>query len=227
MVINEVIKIFSAPQCPDILRMTGALIDWSFRYPGDLQNHETKELFREILTLLSRYPFMGHLTAELVLVEESLADGIDIDISWSYGSNAVDVEVSGGSAIALSSQTTGVAQEQLRGDGGSSASMRTSRVTPSRNGSMASSKRTSSSSLILPPVMQRKRSAWELLGPGIPVDFNQPLAMAKGEPIPPDWSSGCALVLREDPEDFAKHLARIQLEIFKTVRVSHLSSTTC
>lgn len=65
-------------------RLTGALIDWTSRNPGDLADVVTQDTFRQILHLLLKHMFMAHLTADLAMVEESLSDAIDVDASWSY-----------------------------------------------------------------------------------------------------------------------------------------------
>jgi hypothetical protein len=62
--------------------MTGTLIDWTSVYPGDLADSTTQAIFRQILGIVLRYPFMAHLTIELVGVEERLPGVIDLDSSW-------------------------------------------------------------------------------------------------------------------------------------------------
>ncbi|WVF71424.1 hypothetical protein IAT40_006228 [Kwoniella sp. CBS 6097] len=66
-----------------MMKVTGALVDWTTRYPGDLHDSQTQGYFKEILALILHHTFMAHLTGELIMVENSLSETIDLDQSWS------------------------------------------------------------------------------------------------------------------------------------------------
>nr|WVH01957.1 ras guanyl-nucleotide exchange factor [Naematelia aurantialba] len=68
-----------------LMRMTGALLEWTKRYPGDLASEQTRGLFRDVVDLLLKHTFMAHLTADLVSVQGSIMDVVDLDASWSFG----------------------------------------------------------------------------------------------------------------------------------------------
>ncbi|WVQ67707.1 uncharacterized protein L199_005911 [Kwoniella botswanensis] len=66
-----------------MMKITGALVDWTTRYPGDLQDLSTQSIFKEILAFILHHTFMAHLTGELIMVEHSLSEVVDLDQSWS------------------------------------------------------------------------------------------------------------------------------------------------
>ncbi|WWC89349.1 uncharacterized protein L201_004271 [Kwoniella dendrophila CBS 6074] len=66
-----------------MMKLTGALVDWVTRHPGDLQDSTTQRIFREILAFTLHHTFMAHLTGELIMVEQSLSEVVDLDKSWS------------------------------------------------------------------------------------------------------------------------------------------------
>nr|XP_019046284.1 hypothetical protein I302_05027 [Kwoniella bestiolae CBS 10118]OCF25214.1 hypothetical protein I302_05027 [Kwoniella bestiolae CBS 10118] len=66
-----------------MMKMTGALVDWTTRYPGDLQDSSTQSIFKDILAFILHHTFMAHLTGELIMVEHSLSEVMDLDQSWS------------------------------------------------------------------------------------------------------------------------------------------------
>nr|XP_019010932.1 uncharacterized protein I206_04237 [Kwoniella pini CBS 10737]OCF49713.1 hypothetical protein I206_04237 [Kwoniella pini CBS 10737] len=66
-----------------MMRLTGALVDWTSRYPGDLHDLTVQNTFKEILEFILHHTFMAHLTGELIMVEHSLPEVIDLDLSWS------------------------------------------------------------------------------------------------------------------------------------------------
>ncbi|WWC61836.1 uncharacterized protein I303_104421 [Kwoniella dejecticola CBS 10117] len=66
-----------------MMKMTGALVDWTSRYPGDLHEAEVQDTFKAILAFVLHHTFMAHLTGELIMVEHSLPEVRDLDQSWS------------------------------------------------------------------------------------------------------------------------------------------------
>ncbi|WRT66329.1 uncharacterized protein IL334_003284 [Kwoniella shivajii] len=73
-----------------MMKVTGALVDWTTRYPGDLADLSTQSIFKEILALILHHTFMAHLTGELIMIEHSLSESIDLDQSWSLKSTSPD-----------------------------------------------------------------------------------------------------------------------------------------
>ncbi|WVR07009.1 hypothetical protein IAU60_004048 [Kwoniella sp. DSM 27419] len=65
------------------MKLTGALVDWTARYPGDLEDESTQSEFRSMLSLILDITYLAHLTGELIMVELSLVEVVDLDRSWS------------------------------------------------------------------------------------------------------------------------------------------------
>lgn len=72
-----------------LLKLTGALVDWTNRYPGDCVSMSTPIIFSEIIILLSKHTFMAHLISDLILVQDALPKTTDPDESWSMRSHDV------------------------------------------------------------------------------------------------------------------------------------------
>ncbi|WVQ82300.1 hypothetical protein IAT38_004428 [Cryptococcus sp. DSM 104549] len=66
-----------------LMKLAGALIDWTTSYPGDLVTPQTAYHFADIISLLLKHTFMAHLLSDLITVQHSLPDIIDLDQSWS------------------------------------------------------------------------------------------------------------------------------------------------
>lgn len=196
--------------------MTGALIDWTSRFPGDLRDLETQSLFREVLAIIIEHHFMGHLSVDLVNVEHSLGTVVDVDMSWSSRVPA-DGEASTASAsnpellidgVALDDDDSSLAQSEID--------------TPTTKDENIPSRDSSSSSSLgvvndTAPRMLRKRSGWELFASGDSVE-NSPVPLTHGTSR---LEKASLLVLESDPRVVAAELTGMQWELFKAVRVSH------
>jgi hypothetical protein len=66
-----------------MFRLVGALQGWAARYPGDMVDSPTQVVFRTTVNYMIKYPFLGHITGDLVTIEQALDQTLDIDLSWS------------------------------------------------------------------------------------------------------------------------------------------------
>ncbi|KAE8537841.1 hypothetical protein D1P53_005902 [Cryptococcus gattii VGV] len=72
-----------------LLKLTGALVNWTSRYPGDCVSMSTPIIFGEIIALLFKYTFMAHLISDLISIQNGLLKATDPEESWSMLSHDV------------------------------------------------------------------------------------------------------------------------------------------
>lgn len=108
-----------------LMRLTGALLDWTTRYPGDLATEACQIAFRDTVRSLSAHTYMAHLTTELAQTEKSLGTFADTDRSWALRKKGE--EEPNASTVSLQVSETDVSLEShsvslIEGESASSAS---------------------------------------------------------------------------------------------------------
>ncbi|KAK4687572.1 hypothetical protein P7C73_g2543, partial [Tremellales sp. Uapishka_1] len=211
-----------------LMKMTGALIDWTARYPGDLASADTQSIFHELLNLILKYTFMAHLTVDLVAVEQSLPGVIDIDSSWSIK------KLPSLSLVSHSPEESRSASE-LMVDGELIYELESSLDKVSIDSPASkhthSSKSMSTTSLIEADAaaMMRKRSGSD---PRL-MDFTTnstsisegsasssgPRSTHSNEEVGNGrWAPAVLFVMTSDPKQFAMDITRLQWELFSAIR---------
>lgn len=199
--------------------MTSALIDWISHYPGDLQDPQAQALYRKVLAIALKHAFMGHLVADLVRIEQTLTDVIDIDASWSIQSPR--------GIPPIAPKLNGASHPELSVDGEiPEGSVSQSEIdTPTTRGVTTPSRQSSSMSslgvdIAATPVIRRKRSGWERFASSETTEKSRP----NGLPSVAGSSSldkASAFVLDSEYETVAVELSRMQWELYNAIRVGH------
>lgn len=200
--------------------MTGALIDWTSGYPGDLADSVTQGHFREILALLLKHTFMAHLTAQLAATAETLDQVVDLDKSWALKpamlSNADANDTANMSDPAsISAQTDMLNESKLLHDY-ESVNTKSEVGTPMTKGSTPSLQTGSTTSLCAEE-FKRKRSGSE---PRLAFGSDRSLSRRATDEGYTQWSGAFHYVLTVEPRNFALELTRMQWQLFSAVRVS-------
>ncbi|KAL7421852.1 hypothetical protein Q5752_003623 [Cryptotrichosporon argae] len=220
-----------------LMKITGALIDWTSQYPGDLAGEPTQAVFRETLAFALRHTFMAHLTADLVAIEAGLVDVVDLDASWSLrpDGNPAAPSVTGSSAAEL------VLDHDVLYELDSGSSSRLDKAGSARTvekdepaSSMRSTRTVSTTSLNAEPaeaeyLMARTDSATSDAEPrpsnGASA-YERSRSNQSGVPssgLGDDagwhrWNYAMTLVVGSDPRHFAMELTRMQWELFADIR---------
>lgn len=222
-------------------RLTGALIDWTSRYPGDLADEATQAVFRETVAHLLRHAFMSHLTADLVLVENALSDVHDVDQSWSLSARTDR----GTEAPSVSSGAVHRDEGEMLHDINSSVGPMSGLGTPSSFDQEGETSVAISSSLsvgppgkstALPPASQTVEeqsstvSSQVVSGPRTENWEHSPVkSLVNNDPSiwarQPDlglsrWYKAYEVVMTMDPRILAAELTKLQWKIFSAIRVS-------
>jgi hypothetical protein len=205
-------------------RITGALIDWTARYPGDLADDVTQSMFREMLAMILRHTFMAHLAADLVQIEQSLYSAVDIDRSWGLSAPAtsnLNVDDSLPSATSTELVIDNDVLYDFESIVGTSESER-----PGKE-STPSSKSISTSSLglgleaesaaVIHHARRRSGSDPRLLDGYAVEERSEDVGFAR-------WSHAFAFVINSDPRMFAVELTRMQWSLFVQIRVGFPAS---
>ncbi|KAK8864337.1 hypothetical protein IAR55_001584 [Kwoniella newhampshirensis] len=200
-----------------LMKLTGALIDWTTQYPGDLQDLSTRALFRDILAIALNYTFMAHLTADLVRVERTFPEIVDLDQSWSMRSTSGP---SNDSAPSTELVNRNVSYELESDTGKSEVEIP---LTREQTSTTANSSRSTSSVGYDCGSSQRTRSESHLRSGSSPfrslsVRSDDSLMYSVDDPGFSRWSVAVNLVLTSDPKSFATELTRMQLELFSAIR---------
>lgn len=201
-------------------RLTGALIDWTSTYTGDLAEEPVQDLFREILALVLRYPVISHLVQDLIDIEQNLFDIIDLDVSWSLKSTTSQstaddtVPRTPASEVLIDSDVI-YDIESLKSDGGDKGS---------KEAASASTHSISTSSLGLEETSgsgsQSQKSASEPRLISLPAETSPTSDYGFAR-----WSHAFAYLVNSDARAFAVELTKMQWEVFKGIRVSLISHT--
>ena len=228
--------------------MTGALIDWTSRYPGDLRDDQTQATFREILVLDLSYTFMAHLTADLILFEHTLNDVVDLDSSWAITQHSDLTEDTRPSAPRSVTQHSELTEDtkpsapttELVDDGGNTGEVESStdkleldtpthEPTPStRSMSITSGASLDTDPVSMPPPNgggpERRSSArssddWKPFPSVFPT-----VNAGNDQGISGPWAIALSFVLNNDPRYIAIELTRRQWEVFSAMRVSKRSN---
>ncbi|ORY34095.1 ras guanine nucleotide exchange factor domain-containing protein [Naematelia encephala] len=194
-----------------LLRLNGALLDWTTRYPGDLASEQTRATLRDILELLLKYTFMAHLTADLVSVEQSTHGIVDIDASWSLrlgrsaasvASTSTEIDVDKELLYDLDSLDTGDKDKAPSGHSVSTTSLQA----PEPGMQLNRNKSRSFTKLVRAGSDDSGMSASRFgLGGNDDVGF-------------PRWTAAWTYVVQQDANDFAMELTRMQWELFSAIR---------
>jgi hypothetical protein len=218
----------------DVLRITGGLIDWTSRYPGDVVDEDTQSLFRELVATTLRHTFMAHLAAELVQIEQTLYSIIDVDRSWALGgrssssrnnddplpsSTGTELVIDNDVLYELDSSVTRSDSERLTKESTpSTKSMSTSSLGGFDTDSAMSMSMSAGLGAAAPPLPRngsRSGSGSEsrLMSGWTADDRGEDLGFAR-------WAHAFAFVVNSDPRVFAVELTRMQWRLFSDIRVS-------
>jgi len=198
--------------------MTGALFDWSSRYPGDLSGAETQKLFRETLAVILKHTFMAHLIADLVLIEQSLPDLADVDASWSLTSA---IDFASASKLAASESQFTVNGDQVNHSGSS--------LDGNQNEQSVTKETSYSSHSLSTPTLNVGNDAaaptYRKMHGSAPILLDQPgkLDNPDDDARSSGWTAAMAYLLNNEPRAIAMELARMQWRYFRAVRVSCVS----
>lgn len=215
-----------------VSRITGGLIDWTSRYPGDVVDEDTQSLFRELVAIILRHAFMAHLAAELVQIEQTLYSTVDIDRSWALGgrlpssrknddplpsSTGTELVIDNDVLYELDSSATPSESERLTKESTPSTK---SMSTSSLGGFDTDSAMSMSVGLgtAVPPLPRNgsgsgSGSESRLMGAWTADDRGEDLGFAR-------WAQAFAFVVNSDPRVFAVELTRMQWGLFSDIRVS-------
>lgn len=209
--------------------MTGALIEWTTTYPGDLEDETTQAVFRETLAIVLRHPSLASLASDLSLVEANLFEAKDVDRTW-----ALKTGRGGGSSRPATPRSI------------SGSSIRLARQSPRlRNGDSPTSPPggTRPNSVALPPNPESEpapsatASRVSLTSPSRPSSSASNVRLmrtpsssrpgtshgdsaGKHDQMPHYWTQAFTFVISTDPRSFALELTKLQWELFRAVRVS-------
>ncbi|WVQ99369.1 hypothetical protein IAU59_006502 [Kwoniella sp. CBS 9459] len=207
-----------------MMKITGALVDWTTRYPGDLYDSQTQGYFKEILAFILHHTFMAHLTGELIMVENSLSETIDVDQSWSLHTSSPPSTSSRPSVIG----TELVLDSEVLYEFDSSLD-KSEPPTPLKERTQ-SARSVSTSSLPLDSDQHhRKRSGSDPRLGGITTSLGSGSddklgghghvqSQAFDEMGYHRWAGAINMVVSMDPRAFATELTRMQLELFTCIR---------
>ncbi|OCF42931.1 hypothetical protein I317_03282 [Kwoniella heveanensis CBS 569] len=208
-----------------MMKITGALVDWTTRYPGDLQDGQTQGHFKEILALILHHTFMAHLTGELIMIENSLSETVDVDQSWSLHTASPPSTSSRPSVI--DSELVLDSEVLYEFD----SSLDKSEPPTSMKERTHSARSVSTSSLALESDQQhrRKRSGSDprlgaittSIGSGSDDKLgghSHGQAQAFDEMGYHRWAGAINMVISMDPRAFATELTRMQWELFTCIR---------
>ena len=190
--------------------MTGALINWTYYYPGDLHEIATQELFRDTLALVLQHSFIAHVAEDLVSIERSLPEAIDIDASWSFASASGLSET----APATSSPPVPLTQISVNDEGfdDEASGMGTSEPNTPVLGTYTPSVLSLSSASSI----HRAVTGSDARASGHTVKKE----LATGDIGPSQWGYALAYVLNSNPRSIAVELTKLQLGLFMAMRVS-------
>ncbi|WWD17365.1 hypothetical protein CI109_101806 [Kwoniella shandongensis] len=197
-----------------LMKLTGAVIDWTTQYPGDLQDPSTQSLFRDILALVLKYTFMAHLTGDLISVEQSLFEVVDIDQSWSIHASAPPSAISTtGTELVIGSEVLYDFDSTL-GKSDSNVSVIKAK-TSTHAGSSGS---TSSVNVPREPSHRTRSNSEPRLNSALSPTADDTLVHTLDETGYARWAGAVNLVLSSDPKAFATELTRMQWELFVAIR---------
>jgi hypothetical protein len=207
------------------IRITGSLIDWTSRYPGDFADSQTQSVYRETLELLLRHTFMAHLTADLITFEQRLADVTDLDASWSLQASS---DIAQPMSIADESVVDLVNNKGIIGDFDSTIN----RSQVSIRGRPQSQHSSSSLTIDTHPFslyLGRHRSDSETkVYSGNPSSEDGRFGRKEGDEIGYGrWSTACDYVLGTDARLLAVELTKMQMELFNAIEVSSMMWLRC
>ena len=201
-------------------RITGALNDWTSRYPGDLLEGQTLAIFREVLKILTKHALMAQLIADLSRTERSLVNVCDVDMSWTL--QAIK-DVPMGLLVSTNKSQIATSGESLGAGEGEANLVRTEFNAPVATDNPPSSVQKSTSSLngSTDASLHSERKGSD----GGSLSNDQPTQRRKQEKMGDDsvrsgWTEATAYILGHDPQMVAMNLVRIQWETFRVVRVS-------
>jgi len=200
--------------------MTGALIDWTSAYPGDLVDNVTRGYFQEILELLLKHTFMAHLTAQLATTADNLDNVVDVDRSWSLKPEALTTDPADISASIPSSTQTDLLVEGGRLYDYDSVQTRSEVDTPLTKGSTSSLQTGSTTSLGVEALYRRRSGSDSRLIIG----SDHSLSRRRSEEGYSKWSGAFHYVLTVEPRNFAIELTRMQWQLFAALRVGFSAS---
>lgn len=203
-----------------LMKITSSLVAWTTRYPGDLADQETQAIFRDLLALMLQYSFLAHLTVELVKVEQSLGDVIDLDRSWACGSSShhapptpttipptTPADPDSTKAIELVVDKEHLYEEPEEMNGNLSVSHSHSMEKPTSTRSM------SSSNLSVDAIGRPSEHCSSFSDSNS--DLNRQLT---ADPQSQRWASAINTIISMDAHVFAVELTKIQWQMFMNIR---------
>lgn len=202
--------------------MTGALIDWTSTYPGDLADEPTARIFREILDIIFQLTYMAHLAVELVDIEAQIGSVPDVDDSWSYKGPQKPAPARASTAPLPSPTGEGQAHAV---DGSSMSHI------ASTTGALPDSDSPTASMISRTQTMQTPAGGANTPGsyfPLQPIRSESTKSSITSTSIPSTISPegpgslqyAANYVLNIEPKEFAAELTRMHWQLFRSIRVS-------
>lgn len=187
-------------------RISGALLYWAEKYPGDFVDDVTQDLFSKTLRHMAKYTFIAHITADLAKIEALFDTFVDIDQSWSWKPPKSD-------SASLGTDDTIVDESECKGD------MSVDTVVPDNTTPVSKEKlaSTRTSSFASVPASAESDS---LRPPGRAMDSGSDLSRSdrSTDSGHRKWSTSLHAITNMDPHVFALELTRLQWELFAAIR---------
>ncbi|KAL1413595.1 hypothetical protein Q8F55_001370 [Vanrija albida] len=190
-----------------LMKLAGALVTWTTRYPGDLADSEVQARFRKTLGLLLKHTFLAHITADLVNVEQMFESTVDLDDSWSFITPTVIEDIK---EAPLDSSNSAVEIVLDKDDEADSTTPVSKKAPSSRTMS------TTSLSIDADPYAPRKTASTT----DSSSDISRSIASINSgdESGHQRWNAAVQTILSMDAHVFALELTRMQWELFSAIR---------
>ena len=174
----------------------------------------TRDLFQKVISLLLKHTFMAHLTADLVIVEESLLEGIvDVDASWSIRPGKSSETAS---TAPSTIQTEILLDTEMLYDYDANSVGRSEPETPPTEGHTPSLRTMSTASIAMDGKAENSQRGASDLGSTLSHDrVHRGIGDVSGK-----WTGAVGYLLTTDPKLFATELTMMQWQIFSNIRVS-------
>ncbi|ODN79845.1 hypothetical protein L202_03739 [Cryptococcus amylolentus CBS 6039] len=217
-----------------LMKLAGALVDWTTRYTGDICEPITADIFSEIVSLLLKHTFMAHLLSDLVTAQNLLPQRTDVDQSWSLKPES-DPPHSATSELVIDSEILYDLEKFDDGQGsdsfgrmtGSTNSVSTSSLALDSQRRRSGSEPRPTTNLVHPPPPPLPQQKTEKEGSVSSGKSRSASGSHKKLDVIPHlndevsearWGYAINSVLRMDPRTFAAELTRLQWELFENLR---------
>ncbi|WVO16238.1 hypothetical protein L204_103909 [Cryptococcus depauperatus] len=208
-----------------LMKLTGAIIDWTTYNLGDLACPNTQSHFLAIISLLLKHTFMAHLLSDLIAVQNSMPQAVDIDQSWSLKASSrcenatFSDPVRGAEAASDNEVLNDINQRNGSANAGKGSIGRNA----------CSSHSISTNSLALEEVRPTQHPNHIFTEhPSESFEYSQSssresgskidIAQVNDEEAEARWGNAVNMVLRMDPKAFATELTRMQWALFMSIR---------